>query len=67
MAEMLSVTQWAKLQGRDPSRVRRLIQEGRIPAQKVGSQWVISSDVTMPPDKRVKTGAYKNWRKKQEE
>ena len=59
MDQYLSVSQWAKLHGKDPGNVRRLILAGRIPAVKVGSQWVIAADVQPPPDKRVKTGKYK--------
>lgn len=36
---------------------------GDIPAQKIGNQWVIQADALPPPDKRVKSGKYKNWRK----
>lgn len=43
-----------------------LISEGRLPAVRVGSQWAIDSDTQPPPDKRVKSGKYKNWRKKPE-
>ena len=63
MGELLSVTEWAKLHGKDPGNVRRLIQQGRIPAQKVGNQWVIAANIQPPADKRVKSGKYKNWRK----
>lgn len=64
MGKLLSVAEWAQLHGKDPGNVRRLIQQGRIPAQKVGNQWVISADIQPPPDKRVRSGKYKNWRKK---
>lgn len=64
MGPYLSVSQWAKLHGKDPGNVRKLILDGRIPAEKVGSQWVIAADTQPPPDKRIKTGEYKNWRKK---
>lgn len=64
MAEYLSVTQFAEKFGKDPGNVRRLIQDGRIPAIKIGSQWAIPSDAAPPPDKRVKSGAYRNARKK---
>ncbi len=64
MDQYLSVSQWAKLHGKDPGNVRRLILAGRIPAIKVGSQWAIAADVQPPPDKRVKTGKYKGWRNK---
>lgn len=62
-SKFLSVSQWAALYKKDPADVRRLIYHGRIPAEKIGKQWVIPADVTPPADKRVKTGKYKNWRK----
>lgn len=62
--DFLSVAEWSKLHGKDPGNVRRLIQQGRIPAKKIGSQWVIAADVLPPPDKRVKSGKYVDWRKK---
>lgn len=64
MADFLSVTQFAALHGKDPGNIRRLIQQGRIPAQRIGNQWAIPSDAQPPADKRVKSGKYKDWRKK---
>lgn len=61
--EYLSVTEWSALHGKDPGNVRRLIQQGRLPATKIGKQWVISRDVQPPADKRVKSGKYRDWRK----
>ena len=46
-------------------RIRRLIQEGRIEgAVKFGRDWAIPVDATKPEDKRVKSGEYRNWRKR---
>ena len=64
MGNYLSVSQWAALHGKDPGNVRRLIQQGRIPAEKVGNQWIIPADALPPADKRVKSGNYVDWRKK---
>jgi len=61
---LISVTQYAQLHGQDTGRVRRLIAQGRIPAQKIGSQWAIEECTPWPLDQRVKTGQYKDWRKK---
>ena len=55
-SEYLSVSEWCALHGKDPGNVRRLIQQGRIPA-----------DTQPPADKRVKSGNYRNWRKKKED
>jgi excisionase family DNA binding protein len=64
MTEYLSVTQFSNLNKIDPGQVRRLIYAGRIPAEKIGNQWVIRKDTPPPEDRRVKSGEYKDWRKK---
>lgn len=65
MSEYLSVSEFAKLHGKDPGNIRRLILAGRLPAIKIGSQWAIPADTQPPADKRVKSGKYVNWRKKE--
>ena len=64
MGELLSVKEWARRNGRDDSYTRRLIASGRLPAVRIGSQWAIDSETPPPPDARVKSGKYKDWRKK---
>ena len=45
--------------------VQILCSEGRIKgATKFGDVWAIPVNVEKPTDNRVKSGAYKNWRKK---
>ncbi len=66
-SKFLSISEWCALHGKDPGNVRRLIQQGRLPAEKIGKQWVIPADAQPPADKRVKSGKYRNWRKKPEE
>ena len=61
--EFLSVSQFAEKNGTNVWSVRKFISEGRLPAQKIGNQWVISSDAAMPDDRRIKSGKYKSWRK----
>ena len=63
MNDYISVTEYAKRHGLDRGRVNRLINSGRIPAVKVGSQWAILADTPKPEDKRVKSGKYIGWRK----
>lgn len=63
MPDLISLAEWCAIHGKDPGNIRRLIQQGRIPAQKIGAQWVIAADVPPPADKRVKSGKYKDWRK----
>lgn len=62
-SEYLSVTEFSEKFGKDPGNVRRLIQQGRIPAVKIGKQWAIPADAKPPADKRVKSGKYRDWRK----
>ncbi|MCC8128625.1 MAG: helix-turn-helix domain-containing protein [Clostridiales bacterium] len=59
MSKLLSVTEWCALHGKDPGNVRRMIAQGRIPAVKVGKQWVIDADTEPPADLRVKSGKYR--------
>lgn len=60
---LISVTQYAQKHGKDVGTVRKLILAGRLPAQKIGHQWAIREDEPFPADARVKSGAYRNWRK----
>ena len=64
--DYLSVTQFCDLHGLDRGNVNRYIHQGRIPAIKIGNQWAIPADAQPPEDKRLKSGKYKNWRKKEE-
>lgn len=67
-SEYLSVTEFSALHHMDSGNVRRLIAQGRIKgAIKIGNQWAIPTNTPKPEDKRIKSGKYKNWRKKKEE
>lgn len=66
-SDFLSISEWCTLHGKDPGNVRKIIQQGRIPAEKIGKQWVIPSDAQPPADKRVKSGKYRDWRKKKDD
>lgn len=63
-SQFLSVSEFCLIHKKDPGNVRRLIQQGRIPAIMLGKQWAIPTDVVPPADKRVKSGKYKDWRNK---
>lgn len=65
--EYISVTQFAEKFGKDVGNVRKLIKDERIPAIKIGNQWAIPADAEPPADRRVKSGAYRNWRKKKDD
>ena len=64
MAEYLTVSQYAKLTGKDPGNIRRMLIKGALPGKKLGNQWVISKDTAYPEDGRVRSGDFRNWRKK---
>lgn len=52
----LSTTEVAQRLGLDFSTVRKLILTGRLPAQKVGSRWIISLD-----DFNTFSASYVRW------
>lgn len=62
--EYLTVSQFAKLSGKDSGNIRRMLINGRLEGTKLGNQWVIPDTAVYPSDKRVKSGQYRNWRKK---
>ena len=62
--EYLTVSQYAKKAGKDAGNIRRMLISGRLDGKKLGNQWVIPEDAVYPADARVKSGQYKNWRKK---
>jgi len=64
MANYLSVTEYAKLHGKDAGNIRRLLASGRLNGQKVGKQWIIAEKEAYPADKRETSGKYRNWRKR---
>lgn len=61
--EYVTVSQYAKMVGKDPGNIRRMLIAGRLPGEKIGNQWVLPKDTVFPSDRRVKSGKYRNWRK----
>lgn len=60
---LVSLLEYAKLHGKERSSVLRMIQRGGFKtAQKIGSAWVLD-DKEPYPDRRVKSGKYRDWRK----
>ena len=59
-----TVSEYARITGKDSGNIRRNLINGLIPGQKFGKQWAIPKDAIYPNDQRVKTGEYRNWRKK---
>ena len=63
----LTINEVAEKWGITPRRVRVLCKAGRIKgASQLGREWAIPADAERPVDKRITTGEYKNWRKKDE-
>lgn len=67
MSELVSVSEYAKANGKDPGNIRRLLLAGRIEGRKIGNQWVLLSDAVYPEDRRIKSGEYRNWRRRSAE
>lgn len=65
MEGYLTIKEVAEKWNITPRRVQVLCVEGKIPgASKFGHVWVIPDDAEKPPDGRITTGNYKNWRNK---
>ena len=61
---LISLAEYAALHGKAQISARKLAQRGRFEtAKKIGRNWVID-DAEPWPDSRVKTGKYKDFRKK---
>ncbi len=64
MKDYYTVTEFSKLTGKDPGNIRRMLINKEIHGEKLGSQWIIPKQTILPADKRVKSGEYRNWRKR---
>ncbi len=62
MSEFYTVSQYAKIKGKDVGNIRRLLIKGLIPGEKIGNQWLIPKEAEYPQDGRIKSGNYRNWR-----
>ena len=63
--DLIPIREYAASVGVDPSSVRYKCLRGTLPgAVKLGRDWMIPKDAPYE-DGRVKSGNYKNWRKKQ--
>lgn len=62
---LISLQEYAQIHGRTPDTIRQRCQRGLSKsARKIGRNWVIDSEEPLI-DNRVKSGKYKNWRKRQ--
>jgi len=61
----LSVLETAEKWGVTPRMIQIMCREGKIDGVvKFGRSWAIPEKAEKPKDLRVKSGKYKNWRKK---
>ena len=61
----MSIKEVAEKWNVTPRRVRVVCETGRIEgAAKLGREWAIPEDAQRPTDRRITTGEFKNWRKK---
>jgi excisionase family DNA binding protein len=58
---MLTVPEAARVTGRNPETIRRWIREGRLPAQKVGTQHVVDEADLSAMDDDEQLPAPKEW------
>jgi len=61
---LISVTEYSERTGKDSGNIRRMLAAGRLPGVKIGKQWAIEEDESYPADNRVRSGEYRNWRKR---
>ena len=62
-----TVNELAAEWGVTPRTIQIMCTDGRIErAVKFGRDWAVPADVERPTDKRVVSGKYKDWRKKEE-
>lgn len=66
MNEYISVSEFAEKYGYQTAYVRQMLISGRLNGFKIGKQWVLTADTEPPKDNRIKSGNYRNWRKKEE-
>ncbi len=64
MTDYYTVNEYAAMTGKDPGNIRRMLINGIIKGEKIGRQWIIAKNATYPEDRRIKSGKYKNWRKR---
>ena len=64
MHDYYTVSEYADHVGKDPGNIRRMLINGVIAGEKLGKQWVIPKNTKYPNDKRIKSGCYKNWRRR---
>lgn len=62
--DYVTVSQYAQMVGKDPGNIRRMLINGTLAGEKIGNQWVLPKDTVYPADRRVRSGKYRNWRRR---
>lgn len=60
---LIPLKEWAEQVGINPATARQKAGRGKLPAVKIGRDWLIEEN-TPNTDSRVVSGEYKNWRNK---
>lgn len=64
ISNYISVAEYAKLHNKSPESVKKKCQNGTLKtAMKIGRNWIIDKNEPYS-DKRIKSGKYVGWRKK---
>lgn len=64
MVKFISIAEYRQKVGKSPYTIKQGIQSGRFPdAEKIDGKWMLPEDTELT-DRRVKSGEFRNWRKK---
>lgn len=64
MVNYISIAEYRRKVGKSPYTIKNGVLQGRIPeAVKVNGRWMIPAETELK-DRRVKSGEYRGWRKK---
>lgn len=62
--DYISLTEFAERSGVDASGLRRKLAAGEMDGIKISRSWFVPENTPDVADSRVKSGNYRNWRKK---
>ena len=62
--DYISLTEFAERSGVDASGLRRKLAAGEMDGIKISRSWFVPENTPDVEDGRVKSGNYRNWRKK---
>ena len=62
--DYISLTEFAERSGVDASGLRRKLAAGEMDGIKISRSWFVPASTPDAADGRVKSGNYRNWRKK---